>query len=219
MTDDRTNGPSPIGALIEEALRELRVLSPAEAEQHDAFLRRAREGTRRNELLERGVPEKVVDALLERRMSDTQAMRETRAFLKAAPREKRILMLTGEGGEGKTFAAAWAVACDAHALMVHAIELANLDPRHNEMHAAKLRRYQRCSLLVIDDAGTEPVDRSNAQLSQLYGLYNFRYENQRRTIVTANLSRESLGTRYSARFLRRADEVGMWPRLAKVGGR
>ena len=49
---------------------------------------------------------------------------------------------------------------------------------------AKLKTYTAPSVLVIDDVGLLPMDRSAA--SAFYQVVNIRYENQHSTIVTTN---------------------------------
>mgnify|MGYP002141178080 FL=1 len=49
---------------------------------------------------------------------------------------------------------------------------------------SKLKTYTAPSVLVIDDVGLLPMDRSAA--SAFYQVVNIRYENQHSTIVTTN---------------------------------
>lgn len=59
-----------------------------------------------------------------------------------------------------------------------------------------------CDVLVIDDLGTEPINK-NVTLEYLYLVINERQQNNRPTIITTNLSLEGVLSRYGERVFSR----------------
>lgn len=124
------------------------------------------------------------------------------------PAETRtFLVLAGPVGSGKTVAAAWAAAWSSGRL-VKALDLvrAGLYPDDHAfwptLHGEKL--------LVIDDAGVEPLDAKGYGLAAVVGLFDRRYDAARKTILTTNLTLEAFRPRFGERVWRRLGEAGTW---------
>jgi len=77
--------------------------------------------------------------------------------------------------------------------------------------SALLNKYGRCDLLLFDDLGVERD--TDYGLSNLYNLFNRRWENCKKTIITSNYSVEeigkNLGVRLADRIVRSGDIVKM----------
>ena len=65
------------------------------------------------------------------------------------------------------------------------------------------KRYFDCDLLVIDDLGTEMT--TAFTVAALYNLINMRLVNKKSTIITSNLTSESISSRYSMQIASRLD--------------
>jgi DNA replication protein DnaC len=75
------------------------------------------------------------------------------------------------------------------------------------------RMLYRAPLLVVDDLGTEPLDEKGWGEAAILDLIDRRYDDERRTILTTNLSWESFLARYAqdgGRLRRRLREAADW---------
>lgn len=122
------------------------------------------------------------------------------------PRSENLL-LSGDPGLGKTFLSA----CIARVVSEDGYSVVYDTAAHvfSRMEAAKFRRgdedddgaaddvtrYEECDLLILDDLGTEMT--TGFVQSALYQLVNGRLLNNRKTIISTNLSPGDLEVRYS----------------------
>lgn len=67
---------------------------------------------------------------------------------------------------------------------------------------------KRCSLLVLDDLGTETLTEKAEEI--IYKIIDDRYNNSKSIILTANLTLEGLKTRYHTRILSRIMDMTNW---------
>jgi DNA replication protein DnaC len=85
------------------------------------------------------------------------------------------------------------------------LKASKLDWRAGDPTYAKALRVR---FLVIDDLGAESLDSSGLWLDALVELVNARYENRLRTVITANMTPETLRSRYGERMASRLDGSG-----------
>lgn len=123
-------------------------------------------------------------------------------------RENIGAMFTGEVGSGKTFAAA----CVANALIDRCIPvrmislpllLVQLQSRWEK--AALLNELATCSLLILDDLGSERS--SDYALEQLFLVIDTRYRTGKPLIITTNLTAEELKNPADLRYERIYDRI------------
>lgn len=127
-----------------------------------------------------GVPSAHVKVL-------TRSLRATEATLAIDPwlkSGKRLLVLAGGVGVGKSVAAAQALVRSPGRWLA-AQDLPTLARFEN---AEKLERYRRARLLVLDDVGAEYADGSGWARTELHRLVHHRFEHDQPTILTTNLS-------------------------------
>jgi hypothetical protein len=137
---------------------------------------------------------------------DTAAMRAVRTFNADGI---CALVLIGDRGCGKTYAASWWLVHANHLTpppmrgrtssrcLVNCDEIGGLSDQLGDIAIAKA--------LVIDDAGTED-ERYHAE--KVATLIARRYRNALPTIITTNLNEADFGRRYGARINDRMHEVG-----------
>lgn len=123
-------------------------------------------------------------------------------------RENIGAIFTGQVGSGKTFAAA----CVANALIDRCISvrmrslplmLAQLQSRWEK--SALLNELTACSLLILDDLGSERG--SDYALEQLFLIIDTRYRTGKPMIITTNLTAEELKNPTDLRYERIYDRV------------
>jgi len=141
---------------------------------------------------------------------ETAALVAVKAHV-AAPRACVFLTLAGSRGQGKTFAAAWAV-YSAGGRFVDAHDLVRL----SSFDANEWRDLEHQPVLALDELGAEYVN--EAYRANLYALLNRRYADQRRTVLVTNLSPSAFLARYCPtaddRLLERLTTGGTWVNLA-----
>ena len=123
-----------------------------------------------------------------------------------------FLVLGGNVGTGKTVAAAYAVS-KRGGLFRKASQIT----RMSQYDAEAWDRLYRAGLLVIDDLGTEPLDQGGWGMSALLDLFDRRYDDRARTVITTNLTADALKARYSSdggRFADRLRETARWINFA-----
>lgn len=168
---------------------------------------------------------------------------------RAGPMPYPWLLLLGDTGTGKTVAAAWclwqhfrAYEWNIHAggtraaspgLCVLASEFITLDV-YSTAGRERLDDMRRCGMLVVDDLGAAALN--DTALGLLYDVMDTRYRQQRRTVLTANLSGQDFERRFDfrggargeddspGRLYRRCEERGYMAHLTrtragKMGGR
>jgi len=72
----------------------------------------------------------------------------------------------------------------------------------------EIRRIKEADVLCIDDLGMETPGERNSALIE--SIINARYNDERTTIITSNLSSEQIKGRYSARIIDRLREWGVF---------
>jgi DNA replication protein DnaC len=164
-----------------------------------------------------GIPGKDIARLIAGELSDTGPLRHAREFLDG---DSVSLVVGGPRGCGKTVAASWAVSqgvapllgwqgCGAP-LFVDVSRLARVSRYSND----EMDELENASLLAIDDLGMEYNDAKGAFLATLDGLFNARYSNCRRTLITTNLTASRFRERYGERIADRIRESGRFVEIA-----
>lgn len=180
-----------------------------------ALTEQSRMTTRSGELRDNGFPEMAIAAGLGI-VDDTTAMRRARAFVELAHHglRKRLLVLAGGVGVGKTTAATW-------------VALKGQDPRPGFIRISELERRGRYdrelgkwlqdkTSLVIDDVGAEFLDGKGAFRSLLDEIIDTFYSNKRTLVMTTNLRPIRKGDDEPEQFKERyGDRV--WSRLSQLG--
>ena len=130
-------------------------------------------------------------------------------------KSQRDLLLVGAPGLGKTFLSAciarvvsekgFSVVYDSAPSIFERFEKRRFAPYGEETRQADAdtRRYLTCDLLILDDLGTEFV--SPFFQSVLYELINTRLVEDKRTVISTNLSREELNKRYLPQVVSRLE--------------
>lgn len=132
---------------------------------------------------------------------DTDAMVAARAFVAS---KKSFLVLFGGVGSGKSAAAAWTLAGKGSAGFVRAAKLARISKFED---GGEWEDALRVRWLVIDDLGTESV--SDYWFERVNELLDSRYGDRLRTVITSNLSKEEIKTKYGDRIASRIRDDGM----------
>jgi DNA replication protein DnaC len=167
---------------------------------------------RAGELRENGFPEMFVAAALGQ-LDDTIAMKFAQQFM-YLPR--KLLVLAGGVGAGKTTAAAW-------------VALKGQDPRPGFLRISELERRGRYdkklnewlkdkTSLVIDDVGAESLDGKGVFRSLMDEVVDIFYSNRRTLVMTTNLRQtrstqgeeEQFFERYGLRVWSRIAQLGVW---------
>ena len=139
----------------------------------------------------------------------TEATQATDAWLDS---EATFLVLGGGVGVGKTVAGAHAIAQRGGIF-----RKASQVTRMSQYDAEAWERLYSARLLVVDDLGAEPLDQGGWGLSALLDLFDRRYDERARTLITTNLGLDAFRARYSpdgGRFMDRLREAGRWINLA-----
>lgn len=199
--------------VIAEAEAELAAELQASQAAHDA---RQAERTmkRRRELLEtsglRLRPEAVA-MLIRGKEWETETLAKVRAWVSTVrhPDAKRLLVLLGSTGTGKTMAAAWALLKLGGGLGVKARKLPGLEMAHFGPQAEHYQRLVKGKLCVVDEIGTMDAKKEASSLGE---LIDDRIG--RPTILIGNLppkNEDKTGflQRYHERFYSRLAEVGV----------
>ena len=125
----------------------------------------------------------------------------------------RNLLFQGGTGLGKTYLSAciarvvsargYSVCYETAAAALDNYEKAkfNRDTEEGEAAAVRIKRMESCDLMILDDLGTE-MPTPMAQ-SALYTLVNNRLVNERRTIISTNLTNGELNRRYTPQIASR----------------
>lgn len=168
-------------------------------------------------LRELGVPDLAVQHSLA--PWSTDAVRAARKFIRA---DKRMLLLCGTKGTGKTTAAAvvlrwWLLRCALAprptcakpppvAMFERATTFARMSA-YDRDDKAYFDELCRCGLLVMDDVGAETL--AGVAPAMLDELMDVRYGSGRRTVITSNLSGSAFKARYGERIADRIRECGI----------
>lgn len=236
MADDtedyiRTENPALLGAVVGNVRNvdpptlgyspewwEQRDREVAEERAKDAaVLEQSRMVTRAGELRDNGFPEMAIAAVLAGSGTfDTLAMQRARLFVEMAQHglRKRLLVLAGGVGVGKTTAAAW-------------VAIKGQDPRPGFIRISELERRGRYdkvlgpwledkTSLVIDDVGAEYLDGKGAFRSLLDEVIDTFYSNRRTLVMTTNLRPRRGSADEPEQFYERYGER-VWSRLSQLG--
>ncbi len=125
----------------------------------------------------------------------------------------RNLVLTGNTGTGKTFAAgciASAIEAKKHSVIfLTAVKANDLFLKYHTSDQADRKLVfsllTDCDLLIIDDLGTEPVLR-NVTVEYLTSILSERLANKNPFIITTNLTPEEMIKRYTERLVSRLSD-------------
>ena len=119
------------------------------------------------------------------------------------------LLFSGDTGLGKTFLSAciakevaekgFSVAYESANHLFATMELAKFEG--DEEAREKTKRYSSCDLLIVDDLGTEMV--SQFTLSALYTLINDRVLSGKATIISTNMTSDTMKQRYTSQITSR----------------
>lgn len=129
---------------------------------------------------------------------------------------RRVLILAGGVGAGKSTAAAW-LALEAGGSAPAFVRASELEARGR--YDEDLRTWLRTrSLLVIDDLGAEVLDGKGVFRSLLDEVIDMFYGDRKRVVITTNLRARraseteelQLAERYGERMMSRLVEVGLW---------
>lgn len=199
----------------------------AEADRLASIFERAR-------LSELGIPAKDVDALYAGSLRDTAALSIARGWWEDD--SSAILVLSGTRGCGKTTAAAWCVAQEPRENPFRDYDMGRYsghghrEPRANRprsrlfLDVTKLQRASRyddeqmasieyAATLAIDDLGMEYADAKGSFAALFDGLFNTRYAERLKTVITTNLTAQDFKARYGERVADRIREAGRFVEL------
>lgn len=161
---------------------------------------------RRERLAASGIDERLdadgAEAIVHDRALDTRALQLVRAWVASS---RPALVLLGDRGQGKTVAAAWALARCA-GRYVRASDLCEMREAGWRQRDA-YQRHLRTELLVVDELGTEADLTAAARMLQ--DVVDARQRRPRLTLLLGNqMSREELAERYDPRTLDRLGTSG-----------
>ena len=184
---------------------------------------------RRRKLVRFGVPAKDHDAILADTLAPRDALCHARRFF--AAREKRVLVLGGLKGTGKTTAAGWLVAkgpplppllpppglvraarlddwpAECHPRFISASDLQSIGLYDRDAQAP----LRAASVLAIDDLGIEFSDRAEVFKAVLEAILDARCRALLWTVLTTNVTKPELfANRYGARTHERVLEFGVY---------
>lgn len=136
--------------------------------------------------------------------------------------KKKIIYLMGDTGTGKTYL----MSCMANefikqgkfTILTTSFNLFNVFLEyHKTKNEDLLENYLSCEVLFVDDLGSEPFY-NNVSREYFYLLINERSMKGLRTVITSNLTPESLRDRYDERTFSRIMDNNVSVRL-KIGDR
>ena len=146
---------------------------------------------------------------------DYQTAPELSAAIRAFARDRRVALLFGAPGLGKTFLSA----CIARTVSESGFSVVydtavNIFTRFEEQKFARdrleageakdeTRRYLGCDLLILDDLGSE-LSTPFVQ-SALYTLINTRLTADKRTVISSNLTMDQVRARYTPQIASRLE--------------
>lgn len=123
------------------------------------------------------------------------------------------LLFQGGAGLGKTLLSAciarvvaekgFSVAYESASAALEAFEAQKFsrDTQEAEQAAGRVKQYLACDLMILDDLGTEMI--TSFSVSALYQIINGRLINEKKTVISTNLSDEELTRKYGAPIMSR----------------
>lgn len=175
-----------------------------------------------------GVPEDHVKMLVSQGLDKTgDAMVRSKRWRQG---NRRILVLGGALGVGKSLAACWLLACGPRRPYPHpegydeptwpsalaprfilARRLARLDT----YRSGELDLVEKCALLVVDEVGAGDVGSYDKWAERLDGIVSGRYDAALDTVMTTNLTRDEFRKAFGERlFDRVSGTCGTWEEFA-----
>ncbi len=150
-----------------------------------------------------------MDGAIYKRYACIKANKEAKQLIE----KNRSVLLIGNTGVGKTYIAAgiynefegskaWFLVADYLAELDRREKLNTTDAQSRLQDWWNIALYRE--LLVFDDLGTE--EESEKYAAAVRRILQFRYDNQKKTIITTNLSGSELSKRYSQRLISRLYE-------------
>lgn len=139
----------------------------------------------------------------------TRAVHEAAAWMKS---DRRVLVLIGDIGVGKTVAACL-IACAAirrRQTVGYLREPALARWWHSStlVHEQQIERLRDLDLVIVDELGTTLSRDGEKAKDATGGLVDDRIAGRARTVLIGNLDEKRLGQAYGARFLDRLRELG-----------
>ena len=133
--------------------------------------------------------------------------------------DRKNLLLMGPSGLGKTFLmhAITKRVLDRgyNALMITAYQFLEIARRsyfaawHSQEAMEEMEIILQTDLLLVDDLGSEPL-MENITISQLFNLLNERERAGRSTVLSTNLTKPNLKSRYTERISSRLQDTRLW---------
>lgn len=164
-----------------------------------------------------------VDLIADSTFEVTPAIERVKSWAER-PDARRILVLCGGLGIGKTFAAGVAIASAGGAMAVKSMELGiRIRPFAADLAAGVVPLDLKHSLIVLDDLGTE-ADHRERRWAEAFALFVEHRQMFGRTLITTNLRRTQIRRRYDSRIIDRlnacahAVELAGESRRASGGG-
>jgi len=206
----------------EEAERLAKEQAKADAEKRAEWVRA------RADLVDRGIPMKDVEAILGGTLKDTAALNVARGWF--AHPGLTVLVLSGTRGCGKTTAASWCVAQEPPRDPLRGdrwfarpaserrywaplfVDVTRLQ-RASRYDQEQMWPFERAAVLAIDDLGLEYADVKGSFTALFDGLFNARYANEMKTVITTNLTAADFKARYGERVADRIRECGRFVEL------
>lgn len=139
------------------------------------------------------------------------ALAASKKFASLPKEERKNLLFYGEVGQGKTFLSS-SIAKELlqkgeEVIYIRAIKLFNSYEDYKFGRLADrefIERIYNCDLLIIDDLGTENINK--VSLSFMHDLFDERINRGNSTIINTNLTIKELSETYSKRFTSRLAE-------------
>ena len=141
-----------------------------------------------------------------RHMNKIDVCRQTsavKAALEWVNSDSWLMMISGQPGKGKSFAAAYYMWVVTRSLMGPTGGWSQCGDLP-DMDRQEVKTMKALPFLVLDDLGSEYYSNKGWFLARLYNILGYRYDNLLRTIITTNLSKKEVLKRYDdARLHRR----------------
>ena len=223
----------PLAHVMAQAREAAQPLMQAEAARRDAAAaaERAEAASRmaletKSRIRTAGIPEEHEDVLLAGVDTDRTLIKQ--AALWHADTAKRILVIGGSVGVGKTLAACWLLAQgprrayrsadgrdtswphELHPRFIRSSALARLDT----YRSSDLALIEACSMLVIDEVGGGDVGAPASWAERLDMIVSGRHDAGRDTIMTTNIGRPAFEREFGARLYDRLTGRGLWINVA-----
>ena len=150
-----------------------------------------------------------IEAIAHTQYSRTRALEALQSF-GTSESDRRILILSGSVGCGKTFAGAVAIASFGSGAFIASRELGRrFEPHQVELDAGITMPDLKQGLIVLDNLGAE-VDRTDARWSVAFAAFIDHRQMHGKTIITTNLQAKEIHARYDARILDRLNDCAVF---------